>query len=293
MTFSLIAEQIVNGIVAGSMYALMGAGLALVYGTMRVMNFAHGELFMVGGYALLTAVAVFGIHPIPAIVLSVLFVAVFACGVEKLLVQPLMSRSGWEIAAITTTLGLSIALQSAVLRFVGEEYYTIGYFVNGTISIAGINMSYQRLLIFAAAIVTIAVMEAFLRLSKTGWALRAVSQDAQAASILGISTQRIFLIAFGLSGVLSGIAAVMLSPIQSVNPWMGIPRVLKAFVVVVLGGMGSFRGAILAGFIVGIVEAIGTTLTSSEWRELFSFGLLILIIWFKPEGLFGNIERRA
>ena len=101
------------------------------------------------------------------------------------------------------------------------------------------------------------------------------------------------MLAFALGGLLAGVAAVMLAPIQSVNPWMGAPLLLKAFIVVILGGMGSFRGTIIAGFMIGIVEAIGTTLTSTEWREAFSFGVLIAIIWFRPEGMFAQKERQA
>lgn len=293
MSLQLLIEQLLNGIVTGSMYALMGAGLSLVYGTMRVMNFAHGEFFMVGGYALFFALAVFHLPPPFAVVLAILAVAVFAATIERVLIRPLMKESNWELGTIVTTLGLSIALQAGALRAISEEYYTVGYFIDGSLSIGGITIAYQRLLILAAALATIVTMELFLRYSRAGWSLRAVSQDPEAASIVGISTHRIFLLAFILSGLLSGVAAAMLAPIQSVNPWMGIPMGLKAFVVVILGGMGSFGGTIVAGFIVGIVEALGTSVTSSEWRELFSFGLLILIIWFRPEGLFGLAGRRA
>ncbi|WP_238123114.1 MULTISPECIES: branched-chain amino acid ABC transporter permease [unclassified Xanthobacter] len=293
MTVSLLVEQLVNGIITGSMYALMGAGLALVYGTMRVMNFSHGEFFMVAAYILFLALGALMLPTIPAALLAILGAACLGGLIEKGLIEPLMKREGWELGTIVTTLGLSFILQNGVLQVIGEEYYTLQYFVDGSITLFGVTLPYQRLLILAVAIGTIALMELFLRRSRAGWALRAVSQDAQAASVVGINVGRVFLMAFALSGALSGVAAVMMAPIQSVNPWMGVPMGLKAFVVVVLGGMGSFRGTIIAGFIVGIVEALGTTVTSSEWRELFSFGLLILIIWFKPEGLFGNVGRRA
>lgn len=293
MTASLLIEQIINGIITGSMYALMGAGLALVYGTMRVMNFSHGEMFMVSAYILFLALGTLMLPAIPAALLAILGAACLAALIEKGLIEPLMKRDSWELGTIVTTLGLSFILQNGVLRVIGEEYYTLQYFVEGSVSLFGVTLPNQRVLILVVAIGTIALMELFLRRSRTGWALRAVSQDAQAASVVGINVGRIFLLAFALSGVLTGIAAVMMAPIQSVNPWMGVPMGLKAFVVVILGGMGSFRGTIIAGFIVGIVEALGTTITSSEWRELFSFGLLILIIWFRPEGLFGNVGRRA
>ena len=288
-----ILEQLLNGVVTGSMYALMGAGLALVYGTMRVMNFAHGELFMVGGYGLFLATSVLHIPMVLAFFLAIALAAGVAALVEYTLLKPLMPRSNWELATIVTTLGLSLALQSAALNTIGENYLTLPYVIEGSISFAGMHISFQRLFILAAAAISIAIMHVFLQKSRTGWALRATSQDAEAASIVGIPTQRIFLIAFTLSGALAGIAAVTLSPIQSVSPWMGAPMAIKAFVVVVLGGMGSFGGCIIAGFIVGIVEALGTAFTSSEWRDLFSFAILIAIIWFRPEGMFGHVGRRA
>lgn len=293
MNPAIFGEQIINGLVSGSIYALMGGALAIVYGTMRVMNFAHGEFFMLGGYALYLSLAYFGLPPLLSVIFVILWVPFIAAIAQILLIKPLMERPGWELSTIVTTLGLSIVLQATALRTVGEEYYTLPYFVDGFITIGDLRLPLQRVLILGAAVVSIALMEIFLRKSRAGWALRATSQDAQAASVVGISTQTMFVLAFVLSGLLAAISSIVLSPIQSVNPWMGVPMGMKAFIVVILGGMGSFRGTIIAGFMLGVVEAVGVTVTSSEWREIYSFGLLILVLWFKPEGLFGNTHRRA
>lgn len=293
MNISLILEQLVNGLVAGSMYALMGGGIAMVYGTMKVMNFAHGEFFMLGGYLMYAALDYFHLPMALAIAIPIVCVPLIAMAFNEVLFAPLMKRDNWEMGTIVTALGLSIALQAVVLRTVGAEYFTVPYLFDGFVRIGDFQLPAQRVAILAVALVAIALMELFLGKSRAGWALRATSQDAQAASVVGISTRVVFLMAFGLSGLLAAIAVVMLAPIQSVNPWMGSSLALKAFVVVILGGMGSFRGTILAGFLLGLVEAVGVMLTSSEWREIFFFGLLIVVLWFKPEGIFGAVRRKA
>lgn len=293
MSLALFIEQLANGLVSGSIYALMGGGLALVFGTMRVMNFAHGEFYMVGGYAFLLGMTALGLHPLLAISLALAAVPLFAMATQWILIQPLLRRDNWEVTTIVTTLGLSIAMQSLALRTVGEEYHSVPYLVAGSVDFGLFQMPLQRILILLAALTTILLMEFLLRRTRAGWALRATSQDSDAAAVVGIPTRSIFILAFALSGLLAAISAVFLSPIQSVNPWMGLPLSLKAFVVVVLGGMGSFRGTILAGFLIGLVEAIGITLTSSAWRDMFSFGLLVVTLWFRPEGLFGEGYRRA
>lgn len=293
MTLALFIEQLANGLVSGSIYALMGGGLALIYGTMRVMNFAHGEFYMVGGYVFLLALTALGLHPVLAVALTIATVPMFAMATHQVLIQPLLAKGNWEVTTIVTTLGLSIALQSLALRTVGEEYHSVPYLARGSIDFGLFEMPTQRVLILVAAVVAIVAMELLLRYSRAGWALRATSQDRDAAMVVGISTRSVFLLAFALSGVLAAVSAVFLSPIQSINPWMGLPLSLKAFVVVILGGMGSFRGTILAGFLIGLVEAVGITLTSSAWRDMFAYGLLVVVLWFMPEGLFGERHRRA
>jgi branched-chain amino acid transport system permease protein len=293
MNTSLILEQLINGLVAGSMYALMGGGIAMVYGTMKVMNFAHGEFFMLGGYLMYAMLEHFQMPTMVAIIVPIACVPLIAMAFNALMFAPLVKRDNWEMGTIVTALGLSIALQAIVQRTVGAEYLTVPYLFDGSVRVGDFQLPGQRVAILVVALIAIGLMELFLGKTRPGWALRATSQDAQAASVVGISTRAIFLLAFGLSGLLAAIAVVLLAPIQSVNPWMGASLALKAFVVVILGGMGSFRGTILAGFLLGLVEAVGVMLTSSEWSELFFFGLLIAVLWFKPEGIFGARRRKA
>ncbi|MEP9351905.1 branched-chain amino acid ABC transporter permease [Xanthobacter sp. KR7-225] len=282
-----LIEQIVNGVILGAIYALMGAGLTLIYGTMRVLNFAYGEFYMLGGYAflLLTSGAE---TPWPlALVLAAILVFAFAAVTAAGVVQPLLARPGWDFSTIAATLGISIAMQNAALAIWGERFQSVPYMVDGTLEVAGLYIPYQRLLIVAAAAVLIAGTAAILSFTRFGRAVRATAQDREAARVLGVPADRTSILAFAFGSALAALAGMILAPIYAVSPWMGVPLALKAFAVVVLGGLGSFRGAVVAGLLLGIVEAVGVALTSSEWREAIAFAVLIAVIWVRPWGLYG------
>lgn len=288
-----LLEQIVNGLVAGSMYALVGAGLSLVYGTARILNFAHGEFFMVAGYALFICIGLLGIHPVIAALIAIMAVTACAVPFEVVFIRPLLTRPSWEFSTMATTLGLSIVLQNLALKILGENYQTVPYYIEGSVPIAGLQMPLQRLLIPLAALIALAGMDILMRRTRLGRAVRATSEDREAASVLGVPVAHIYTATFALSGTLAGVASVMLAPIQSVNPWMGGFIALKGFVVAVLGGLGNFRGTVIAAMLLGVVEALGVALTSSEWREVFSFAVLGLIVWFRPDGMFAARARRG
>ena len=190
-------------------------------------------------------------------------------------------------STIAATLGLSIFLQNAALLMFGEQFQSVPYYIDGMVEFAGIRLPMQRLLILGVAVVTIGLMTFLLKKTRLGWAIRATAQDRDAAAVVGIPAQRIYLITFGLAGALGAIAASMLAPIYAINPWSGLPILLKGFVVVVLGGLGSFPGAIAGGLLLGVVETIGVQFTSSEWRDVIGFAMMIAVIWWRPWGLFG------
>ncbi|MGE0715833.1 MAG: branched-chain amino acid ABC transporter permease [Alphaproteobacteria bacterium] len=291
MTFSLFLEQVVNGIILGSMYAIMGAGLALIYGTMRILNFAHGEFYMLGGFFVFFLFAQQHIHPVPAVIVATLGVGLIAALVQRLTVSVLVKREGWAFSTIAVTLGISVFLQNLALALWGERYQSVPYFVDGLLRIGDFRLPWQRVLIFAVAVAVMATMAAVLRWTRFGWAVRATAQDPEAAAVVGVPAARIHTITFALGAALAAVAAALLAPLFAVNPWMGLPLIIKAFVVVVLGGLGSFPGAIVGGFLLGIVEAVGITLTSSEWRDVIAFGVMIAFLWVRPWGLFGVKER--
>ncbi|WP_342364010.1 branched-chain amino acid ABC transporter permease [Terrarubrum flagellatum] len=288
MPVSLYIEQIINGLIAGSMYALIGGGIALVYGVTRVLNMAHGEFYMLGGYGVFYLVVAHAVPPVAAIPLVALLLFALGVIVQRLTIHYLLPREGWAFACIAATLGLSIAFQNLALVTFGEDYKAVPYYVDGVLRLGDVRLPLQRALMLAVAVITLLAMAFILKKTRFGWALRAAAQDADAASVCGIPVGRVHMITFGLSAALGAIAAAMLAPIYSVSPWMGLPVLFKGFVVVILGGLGSFPGAIVGGFLLGIVEAIGVQLTSAEWRDAIGFAVMILVVWLRPWGLFGK-----
>lgn len=287
MTLAIFLEQIINGLIIGSMYALIGSGIALVYGTMRVLNLAHGEFYMLGGYFVFYLAVTYGVPAYIAIPIAIFATFILGVLIQRLTIHYLMEKEGWMFSTIAATLGLSIFLQNAALLMFGEQFQSVPYYIDGMVEFAGIRLPMQRLLILVVAVVTIGGMTFLLKKTRLGWAIRATSQDRDAAAVVGIPAQRIYLITFGLAGALGAIAAAMLAPIYAINPWSGLPILLKGFVVVVLGGLGSFPGAIAGGLLLGVVETIGVQLTSSEWRDVIGFAMMIAVIWWRPWGLFG------
>ncbi|MGO4560008.1 branched-chain amino acid ABC transporter permease [Mesorhizobium sp. 2RAF21] len=284
-------QQVASGLVLGSIYALVAAGLTLVYGTMRILNFAHGEFYMLGGYMTFFAAITFGLPP--AVALAVAAIVVFAIGAafHRLAIRPLLGGDGAMFSTIVVTLGASLFIQNAALQLWGERFQSIPYYIDGILTIGSFRLPYQRVLIFVCTILILAGVGLFLRYSRLGFAIRAVAQDSEAATALGVPAARIHTFAFGLASGLAALGAGLLAPIYAVNPWMGVPLSLKAFVVVILAGLGSFKGAIIAGLLLGVVESVGISLTSSEWQDVISFATLIVVIWFRPWGLFGQPSR--
>lgn len=288
MNLAIFLEQILNGLITGSMYALIGSGIALVYGTMRVLNLAHGEFYMLGGYFTYYLIVQIGLAPIVAIPLAVAIAFCLGMLIQKLTIEYLIVRENWAFTTIAATLGLSIILQNAALLMFGEQFNTVPYYVSGVLAIGDIRLPWQRVLIFLVALATIGGMTWLLKYTRLGWSIRATSQDRDAAQVVGIPVRRVYMICFGLAAALGALAAAMLAPINAINPWAGMPILLKGFVVVILGGLGSFPGAIIGGLFLGVVEAVGVQLTSSEWRDVISFTLMIAVIWWRPWGVFGT-----
>jgi branched-chain amino acid transport system permease protein len=293
MSATYLWEQVVNGMVAGSMYALMAIGLSLIWGTMRVLNFAHGEFFMLGAFLALTALGGMGLPLIAAFVVALVGTFLTAVVLHHATVRPLMRRPGWDFSTIAATLGLSIVLQDAALLIWGERFQALPYFVEGVVHVLGVRLPAQRVLILGALITVVCILTIVIRFTRFGMALRAVASDPEAASACGIDTARIHAATFGIAAALAALAGIILAPIIAINPWMGVPPILKAFVVVVLGGLGSLPGAVLGGLLLGIIEAIGVTVFSSEWREVVALAVLILVVWLRPQGLFGKPLREA
>jgi branched-chain amino acid transport system permease protein len=287
----LLLEQLVNGCVTGAIYALIAAGLALVYGTMRILNLAQGEFVMLGGFATTLIVGQAGLPPTLGIPIAVMLLVVVAAVLQAAFIRPLLNRPGSDFSTIALTLGLSIALQNAAYHLWGERFHTLPYYVDGILEIGPIILPMQRVVILAGAVATLAALTVILKFTDFGRAIRATSQDREAAQVLGVNVAHVHMLTFALAAGLGALAAALLAPLTAVNPWMGAPLMLKGFVVIVLGGLGSFPGAIVAAFLLGIVESLALSVVSSEWRDVISFTLLVVCIWVRPWGLFGQAAR--
>jgi branched-chain amino acid transport system permease protein len=290
ITGKLIIEQVLNGLVLGCMYAAVASGLTLIWGTMKMLNFAHGEFYMLGGYALYFMLTSVGIPSAICLFLAMLIVFIVGVLVERLTIHPLLDKAGWELSPLVVTVGISIFLQNLALNIWGERFKNVPYFLDGGLDFFGIRMAYQRMLIF---IVTASVMLGFwvfIKKAKFGIGLRATAQDRDAATLMGINVKKIYTITFGMSCAMAALAAALLAPIFSINPWMGNAALLKGFITVVLGGLGSFEGAILGGVILGTAESISVILFSSEWKDVVAFSIFILVLIIRPSGLFGTKE---
>jgi branched-chain amino acid transport system permease protein len=286
LSASLVLEQVVNGVVTGTIYALVGAGLTLVYGTMRVLNFAHGEFFMLGGYVMLLTIAVIA-NPTAGILVAAVIVFCVAAAVQRFLLRQTHRNADATFAPIALTLGVSVVLQSGALLVFGETYQSINYFVEGTLRIGDFRIAWQRILIVIVGLGLIAILAGFLRFTMLGKAIRATAQDPDAARAVGVPIGLVHTLVFGISGALAAISAALVSPLFAVSPWMGTTLTIKGFIVTVLGGLGSFPGSIMAGIIIGVAESITVMLTASEWREPFSLLLLLFVLLLRPQGLMG------
>ncbi|MEM2914268.1 MAG: branched-chain amino acid ABC transporter permease [Candidatus Bathyarchaeia archaeon] len=290
MGFKLVVEQMVNGLVLGSMYALMASGLTLIWGTMKMLNFAHSEMYMLGGYVLYFAFVAFGISPFWSILLAIFIVFLIGILIERSIIHPLLDKPGWDVSPIVATVGISIFLSNFALNIWGERFKNVPYLIEGNLDFGDFRIAFQRILILAIAGGIMVGFWLYMKQSRFGIALRATAQDRDAATILGINYHRIYMLTFGMSSAMAALAATMLSPLFSVNPWMGHSLLLKAFIVVVLGGLGSFGGAILGGVLLGSIESLTVVFLSSEWKDVVAFIVLILFLIFRPSGFFGTKE---
>lgn len=288
--YSILIEQMINGLVLGAMYALVASGLTLIWGTMKMLNFAHGELYMLGGFGIYFGLVSLQLPIWLVVPLVMVFIFIVAMLIEKAVISPLLKRPGWDVSAVVATLGVGIFIQNFAFKMWGGEFRNVPYIVEGTLEIMGIRLAWHRVYILAMAVVVLVGFWQVMKRTRFGLAMRATSFDAETATLMGIAYRRIYTITFGLSACLAALAGTALAPIFSVNPWMGLVPLIKGFIVVILGGLGSFAGAIIGGFIIGLSESYSVLFLSSGWKDLVSFVLLIVILVIRPQGLLGKKE---
>lgn len=284
----IFIQQLFNGLTIGSIYALVALGLTLVYGILHIPNFAHGALYMMGGYITFTMMTKYELNYWLAICVSITVVGLIGVLMERFVFFPLRFSSPIQdnIAAI----GILLFLEAFAQFVWGAEYQSMPTPYGQVVQIFGLTFTMQRLLIIIAAIVVMILLQLFLKKTFTGATIIAMSQNREGANLVGINTNKVAMLTFMISGGLAAIAASLSSPINLVFPGMGELVILKAFVIIILGGMGSIPGAILGGYILGFSESLGATYISNDYKDIIAFALLIIILTVKPTGLFSKGE---
>lgn len=287
-----ILEDTINGILMGSIYGLTALGLTLIFGVLKVINFAHGSLLMVGMYVAYWAVTLSGAHPYLTLILVIPVMYLFGYYLQDIVIKPIFKaeREVREpITVIIVTTGVWYVLDNLTLLIFGPHYRTIqeNPLRGKMLEFGGMLISVPKLWGFFAAVLTAAAVYVFLQKTRMGRAIRATSLDREAASLMGIKQFKIYNIAFGIGTATAGIAAVTLVPFYNVFPSVGVLFDIKGFIIVVLGGLGSIGGAILGGMIIGVIESVGPQFMAATWTEGIVYGLFLLFLFVKPSGLFG------
>jgi len=283
-------QHIVNMLILGGTYALLGIGLTLIFGIMRVVNFAHGELYTFGAYFVYLASAVLGLNFFLSLVVALAFGCMLGAAIEFLLLRPMRG------ADIDTTM---IVMIGAMIVMQNTEQYVWGGvaksvstpFGESTLVIGPVSVAWLRVFVFCAALALIAGSYLLINRTKLGKAMRATFQDRDTASLMGVNIQFIYMATFAIGSSLAAAAGALLGPVYVISPRMGDIASLKAFAIAILGGLGSIGGATIGGFILAFAEELGAGYISSGYRDAMGFLIIILVLMFKPTGLFARSER--
>jgi len=281
---------IVSALVSGSLYALVAGGLSLVWGALGVFNFSHGVLIMVGAYVAWVVSSPSGLGAgLPAgILASILAMAVIGAVLYLLLVKPWIGKPEAALSVIMTTIAGAIFIENLVLLVFGAHFKAIDQILPGSLSIGGMTIQAQELLAMLLAPILLVALAIFLTRHKMGLAIRAIAQNREAAQLLGIGVERIYIVTFAVSSILAGLAGIMLAGLFNISPSMGDDPLLRAFVVVVFGGLGSLPGTIVGAYAIGLIEAVSSYYIGIYWTPVVLFVVLIGILTVRPTGLLGR-----
>ena len=287
---SFLFEQVVNGIISGSMYALIAAGMTMIFGVLRAINFAHGEYYMIGTFAAWYAIEKFAVGYVVAIVLGVAAAALVAAVIGRLVMQRLVGAPFQ--ASVLATIGISLILQNAVILAFGGGYKVFEGGWIEPVEFFGFGMAQQRIVLVVSAVAIFAGLEWMVRKTRMGKAIRAVSQNIECCQVNGIDVESVVRRTFLLGTALAALSGVLTAPVNvSVYGGMGESITLKTFAVIVMGGMGNVRGTLLAGILLGVVEALVSGLIGLQYRDSVGFIALLLMLMLRPHGLFSQKAR--
>jgi branched-chain amino acid transport system permease protein len=292
-------DLLVTGLITGLYYALMAVGLTMIFGILKIVNFAHGEFYMIGAYTYTLIAVGLGVSPWLALPVAAVAGAFIGWATERLLMRPMYSGYGsWRFMkdeyAVVVTFGLSLLLINLVNRIVGP-YPMLGpaLWDAQRVAIGPFLMSGQKLITSGLAILLLVGLALFIKYSLWGRQIQAVAQNRFGASIAGINSARASNLVFVASGVLAATSGALLAPVINLDPAVGIFPAVKSYVIVVIGGMGSIPGSIFAALLLGVIESFGAVYLSYSYRDAYGLVLLILILVFRPQGLFGERAREV
>jgi len=288
-----IFQQLINALSLGSIYALIALGYTMVYGIIQLINFAHGDVLMVGAYIGYFSMTTFRLGFFPSLLLAMIGCTALGVIIERVAYRPL--RNSTRIAVLITAIGVSLLLEYTMMYFVGARvraYPTLPEYLTGKLHMGGVSISYLQIMVVAVSVTLMILLQFIVRRTRVGKAMRAVSQDADAARLMGINVDNTISLTFALGSALAGAAGVLYGvTYTSINPLMGIMLGLKAFVSAVFGGIGLIPGALVGGFGIGTIETAAGATGISMFRDAVVFAVLIIILIIKPAGLLGKATR--
>lgn len=281
-------QQLINGLALGSVYALLALGYTMVYGIIQLINFAHGEIYMIGAFSGFYCASTLKLPLIPTLLVAMAVSALAGIIIEKIAYKPL--RNSPRIALLITAIGVSLFLQNAMRLLVGSNPKPFPDLINaGSINIGPIQIDIKTILMFGVSALLVVLLQFIVYKTKVGKAMRASSQDMEAASLMGINVDNTISITFAIGSALAGIAGVLVAiSYPSITPYMGAMPGLKAFVAAVLGGIGSIPGALVGGLAIGLLETFSKAYISTNFSDAIVFAILIIILLIKPSGLLGK-----
>lgn len=277
---------IINGLVLGSIYALIALGLNLIWSITDIPDFSQGGIYVIAAYVVYFCITSLSIPWYIAILVAALVGAIMAYSFEKFLYRRWRGRT--DHIQLLCAIALFFLLANLAIYLWTAKSLNLEHYIKGIVNIFGVGVSYQRLMIIAVVIILFVVINLFLKKTKTGKAIRAATQDIEVAPWMGIDINKVFSIIFAMGGALSGIAAALIAPVFAVYPMMGELPLLKALVVVILGGKGSLGGTLIAGMGLGVLESLGAGYISTSYQHGYAFIILLIVLIFRPQGLFGS-----
>jgi branched-chain amino acid transport system permease protein len=282
-----LLEQFVHGLTLGSMYAMVAAGLALMLGVARLINFAHGEFFMLGAYAFWYGYQELDLPYVAAGLLAPLLMLGFGVAYQRTVIRAILSRS-WHVQLIATLATSIVVTNLAIIVFGTQPKEVPTPLSSRIVTLGDMRLTWQRLLVLGASVVIFWALHRFVKRTRAGKAMRAMSQNREACAVVGVNVQKVAMMTFALSAALAALAATLVSPLFNIFPDMGAGLTLKAFAAVVAGGFGYVNGAIAASFLIGVTEALAGSYVSYAYKDAIAFLVMIAVLLWRPQGLFGR-----